>query len=187
MRSSSPNDARQTAPGASRVAITTRACSGSDGRNVRRSQPSSRRSRSAWSIEQDDRPVGLQPAPDGGEEALRRRLDLAAVDGHDVRAARGRLGAERAQQRGLARAGDAVDDHHGRRVVEQRGELLVAADHRRAPLGEQRSEGAAHGQADADRLGSGATTVVATTGLIASVGSISASACSSRCSGLVAS
>ena len=94
--------------------------------------------------EQDDRPVGLQPAPDGGEEALRRRLDLAPVDGHDGRAARGRLAAERAQERGLARAGDAVDDHHGRRVVEQRGELVVAADHVRAPLGEQRSEGPAH-------------------------------------------
>ena len=50
VRSSSPNEARQTAPGASRVAITTRACAGSDGRNSSRSQPSSSRSRSAVSI-----------------------------------------------------------------------------------------------------------------------------------------
>jgi hypothetical protein len=49
VRSSSPNDARHTAPGASRVARTTRACSGSDGRNVWRSHPSSGRRRSAVS------------------------------------------------------------------------------------------------------------------------------------------
>jgi hypothetical protein len=86
----------------------------------------------------------VQIAPDGGEEALRRRLDLAAVDGDDRHAARGRLAAQRAEERGLARAGDAVDDDDGRRVVEQGGELVVAADDARTPLGQQRSQGPPH-------------------------------------------
>ena len=67
------------------------------------------------------------------------------------------LGAERAQQRRLARAGDAVDDGHGRSVA-QRGQLAFAPDQRPATLGQQRPE-----------RPHAATTVLATR-LIASVG-----------------
>ena len=99
---------------------------------------------------EDDRPVGGgERRLDRGEEALRRRLDGAPVDGDDGGAALAGLRDERAQQRGLPGAGDAVDHGHERPTgVEQRGErreLVVAAGQRRAPLREQRSEGAAHG------------------------------------------
>ena len=129
---------------------------------------------------------------DGGEEALRRRLDPAPVDGDDGRAALGRLGSEGAQQRGLAGAGDAVDHGHERPVVvEQRGQrrqLVLAADQRGAPLREQRSEGPAHArQAAPAGSGSGAATTVVATGLMASVGSPSASAWRRSTSGPLAS
>ena len=131
-----------------------------------------------------------EPVADRAGEALRGRLDRAAVDGDDRRAALGRLGPEGAQQRGFARPGDAVHDGGQRPVVleqaEQGGELGLAADDGRAALGEQRSERARHGQA-ASGSGSGACTIVATTRLIASVGSISASAWRSSASGPPAS
>ena len=49
---------------------------------------------------EDDRAAGGgERRLDGGEEALRRRLDRATVDGHDGGAALGRLRAEGPQQR----------------------------------------------------------------------------------------
>ena len=123
----------------------------------------------------------------GGPESLRRRLDRPAVDGHHARAARHRLRPEGPQERGLARAGDAVHDGHERPVVveelAQRGELLVAADERAAPLGEQRAER----HATWTGSGSGAATTVDFTSLIPSSGSISASAWRASISRLVAS
>ena len=74
--------------------------------------------------------------PHRGEERVRRGLDLAAVDRDDGGAARAGLGAKGTEQRRLAGAGDPVDDDHRRRVVEQPGQLGVAADHRRAALGQ---------------------------------------------------
>ena len=71
--------------------------------------------------------------------------------------------------------------------AEQRRELRVAAGERRAPLGQQRSERPRHGQVAAAGSGSGATMIVATTGLIASVGSIVASPWRRRASGPEAS
>ena len=70
------------------------------------------------------------------------------------------LGGEGAQQRGLARAGDAVHERD-RRSVPQRVELRLAAD--QAPLGQQAAE-RPHGLAR-----------TATTGLMWSTGSIAAS------------
>ena len=139
-----------------------------------------------------DRAVrGRHAVADGGQEAVRGRLDRAPVDRDHGRAARGRLGPERAQQRGLARAGDPVHDGRERPAglehAEQRRELRVAAGERRAPLGQQRSERPRHGQVAAAGSGSGATTIVATTGLIASVGSIVASPWRRRASGPEAS
>ena len=121
-------------------------------------------------------------APDRVEEALRGRLDGAAVDGDDLLG----LGAERAQQRRLARAGDAVDDGDHRPVVieelAQRRELALAADQRAAARGQQRPE--RHAGAGA---GSAALTTVVATCLIASVGSFIASEYRSSTSGPVAS
>ena len=108
---------------------------------------------------------------DRGEEALRGRLDPAAVDRHDPL---GQLGPEGAQQRRLAGAGHAVDHGHVRPVA-QRGKLVLAADERAAALGQQRPE--------RPHAGSGAATMVLATCLIASVGSRSDSACSISTSG----
>ncbi len=81
-------------------------------------------------------------------------------------------------------------DHGDHRpvVVEQpaqQSELRVAADDGSAALGQQRSE-RAHRQA-VTGSGSGAATIVETTGLIASVGSFIASAWRSSASGSLAS
>jgi hypothetical protein len=100
--------------------------------------------------QQHDRAVGgCQRRLHRGQEAVRRRLDHAPVDGDDGRAARAGLGPEGAQQRRLARARHAMDDGHERPVVvEQRRErrqLLLATDERGAPLRQQRSERAGHG------------------------------------------
>ena len=164
------------------------------GRQERQAQPAVEQAQALGGVDHEhDRAVGgLEAGLDGGAEALRRRLDRAAVDGHDDGAARRRLGAEGAQQRGLARAGDAVDDGHERPVVveqrEQRIQLALAADQRGAPLGQQRSEGPAHRVRRRGRArGPARATIVAATGLIASTGSCSASACRSSSSGLLAS
>ena len=138
--------------------------------------------------------VGKIPACGGvqrGLEAGRRRLDRATVDSDHGRAARGRLPAERPQQRGLAGPGDAVHDRRERAVVlehaQQRGQLRLAPDEGGAALREERSQRARHGQGAAIGSGSGAATSVATTGLTASVGSISASAWRCSTSGSLAS
>ena len=126
---------------------------------------------------------------DGGEEARGRRLDRSPVDRDHHSAALRSLSPERAQQRRLPRARDAVGHRHDRSVVVQQpaqgSELGVAADHGRPALGQQRSE-RTHRQARTGS-GSGAATIVETTGLIASVGSFIASAWRSSASGSLAS
>ena len=87
-------------------------------------------------------------APQRGEDALRRRLDVAAVEREHRRAAPGGLGGQRAHERRLARPGDAVHDGQQRAVVVEQGQqprqLGLAADHRRPTLGQERSERARH-------------------------------------------
>ena len=88
----------------------------------------------------------------------------------------------------LPRAGDAVHDGHERPVVGQQRaqarELALAADDAAAALGQERAEAAAMPQALTAGSGSRAATIVAVTGLIASVGRPSASPWRRRTSGL---
>ena len=132
-------------------------------RQVRRAQPAVEQPQPFEGVDDQD----ARRVTGGAEEALRRRLDRAAVDPGDVLA----LAREGPQQRGLARARDAVD-HRDRRRVPQRLELGVAAD--QAPLGEQRAERPHAANA-------------AITGLMLPTGSIAASEYRSIHSGLVAS
>jgi hypothetical protein len=92
--------------------------------------------------------LGAGRRGEGGHEAAGRGLDLTAVEHHRVDAGVVRVGGERAQQRGLADAGDPVDHRHERPVVgheaEQRGALAVAAGERRGAVPQQRSERGGH-------------------------------------------
>ena len=116
-----------------------------------RSQPSSSRRRSAVSTTSTTtRRVGgprLRPT------AARKPCGVGSTARPSTattrRAALGRLGAERPQQRRLARAGDAVDDGHERPVVVEQREQRASSASRPTSvaraLGQQRSERPAHG------------------------------------------
>ena len=94
--------------------------------------------------------AGLAAEPRGErvEEASLRRLDRAPIQGHDGGAALTRVRGERREQRRLADAGEAVDEHDDRHVLtdelQQRGPLAVTPDELgRLPV-EQRAECRSH-------------------------------------------
>jgi hypothetical protein len=143
------------------VTHTTRAFAGKR-REEGLAQPAVEQAQVLRGVDRNDDAAVAEIGRDGGEEARGRRLDRAAVDRDDRHVTRRRLGPERAQQRRLPGARDAVDDRDDRAVVveesAQGSQLRVPPDDRRAALGQQRSEGACHrGQS-----GSGAATIVET-------------------------
>ena len=92
--------------------------------------------------------LAAEPRSERVEEASFRRLDRAPVQGHDGGAALACVRSERREQRGLADAGEAVDEHDDRHVLtdelQQRSALAVTPhEPGRLPV-EQRAECRSH-------------------------------------------